>query len=155
MDFAEAYRQAAMDFCHRLIEHESQRTWPNANVVLLLAAHSVELFLKGAILSREPEYKFGPGHSLDELQAKYERVFTSAEFRFEAVFMSDYPGISDQEANSLRAMAPPPSIQFRYPVSKNLSEWEGVHALEPETFFETLIFLGEEYERLAKQFCPN
>jgi hypothetical protein len=150
IDFAEAYRQAALDFCHRLIEHESLRTWPNANVVLLLAAHSVELFLKGAILSREPEHKFGAGHRLDELQAKYDEVFTAIEFRFHAVFTSDYPGMSDQEAS-----APQPSIRFRYPVDKNLVEWEGVHALEPESFLEILILLGEDYFRLAEQLCPN
>ena len=40
---------------------------------------------------------------------------------------------------------------YRYPIEDPGVEWEGVHAFEPEGFFEMLDDLGEEFERLAGQ----
>ena len=49
-EYAKAYLQASIDVCLRMLNDEEQSTWPNASVALMLAAHSVELFFKGAIL---------------------------------------------------------------------------------------------------------
>ena len=51
-EYASAYLKANIEVCKQMLENESERTWPNATVAFWLAAHSVELFLKGAILTR-------------------------------------------------------------------------------------------------------
>lgn len=149
LELAESYRQAAMNFCHCMTRHESQRTWPNASVVLLLSAHSVELFLKGVILCRAPGTDFGPGHRLHELHGMYASLYSEPELAFEPFFRSEYPGFTESEAATLRSAEPVPSIQYRYPVQKSGAEWPGLHAFEPEQFFELLDALGEDYGRIA------
>ena len=72
--YARAYLDAALVLCEHMIAHEAQRTWPNATVVLMLTAHSVELFLKGAILSRDVNAKVSD-HRIDLLSSKYEALY--------------------------------------------------------------------------------
>lgn len=50
-DFANAYRSASAILCEKFESADvTFCTWPNAAVVLMLAAHAVELFLKGTLL---------------------------------------------------------------------------------------------------------
>ncbi|MFN7782574.1 MAG: hypothetical protein ACK5PG_07535 [Lysobacterales bacterium] len=149
-EFAEAYRQAAMDFCTRMIGHEQELTWPNANVAMMLAAHSVELFLKGAVLKRDPTAKLR-SHNFEWLIERYTQVVPEPELAFSQPFVSDYPGLGEEEASRLRLKEKDPSMVYRYPIEDPGVEWEGVHAFEPEGFFEMLDDLGEEFERLAGQ----
>lgn len=149
VELAESYRQAAMDFCHRMIEYREQQTWPNGCVVLLLAAHSVELFLKGAILSREPEASFPPNHRLDQLGEWYARLFPEPELQIDLPFQSDYSNIPEAEVDALRAAQPIPSILFRYPIQRDGTEWPGLQAFEAESFFEILDSLGSDFERVG------
>lgn len=77
--YAHAYLNSAQLSCEQMAAHEAQRTWPNATVVLMLAAHSVELFLKGAILGRESHAKVG-GHRINLLSEKYRQLYPEPAF---------------------------------------------------------------------------
>ena len=148
VELAESYRQAAMDFCNRMTQHEGQQTWPNACVVLMLSAHAVEIFLKGAILSREPNAQFETNHRLDKLGEWYSRLFPDQPF--ESPFQSDYSNIPEAKIDTLRKQEPVPSIFFRYPVQRDGTDWPGFHAFEPASFFEILNTLGSDFERIRQ-----
>jgi hypothetical protein len=151
--FAEAYLQASIGTCHRMKDHESQRTWPNASVALMLAAHSVELFLKGAILRKGKDV--ARGHKLEDLDEDYRAAYPEVRFAFERPFKTQYLGFTETEIEMVKKTGPIPSIQFRYPVSKPGVEWQGVHAFEPNKFLTILEDLINSYIRLRREFVDT
>lgn len=90
--YAEAYLQASRLVCLRMQEDNSDNTWPNAAVAMMLAAHSVELFLKGAIFSRD-QNALTKTHSIDQLAKTYFRLLPEAEFSFDIPFQWEYPSL--------------------------------------------------------------
>ena len=137
--YAHAYLNSALLSCEQMAAYVEQRTWPNATVVLMLAAHSVELFLKGAILARESHAKVSD-HRIDPEPA----------FEFEVPFRTEYPNMSEEEKQTLKKTEPVPSILFRYPVRKSGVEWEGIHAFEADSFLRILSSVANAYERISK-----
>ncbi len=137
-----------MDFCHRMVCHEAQCTWPNANVVLFLAAHSFELFLKGAVLAKKPNTNFGNGHNLHELQKQYDETFGETELSLEPFFLTEAPGRSDAELAGILRSEISRSIRYRYPVDRESKDWPGIHGFSPKDMFGALEELGEDYSRI-------
>lgn len=146
--YAHAYLNSALLSCEQMAAHQAQRTWPNATVVLMLSAHSVELFLKGAILSRDNNAKVGD-HRIDLLTEKYRELYVEPCFEFDVPFRTEYPSISEEEIQALKKTEPVPSILFRYPVRKPGVEWQGVHGFEADGFLRILANLGSSYERIS------
>ncbi len=147
--YARAYLNSAQLSCEQMAAHEAQRSWPNATVVLMLAAHSVELFLKGAILGRDSHAKVGD-HRIDLLSEKYRQLYPEPAFEFEVPFRTEYPSMSEAEIQALKETEPVPSIFFRYPIRKPGVEWEGIHAFEAPGFLRILSNLASAYERIGK-----
>lgn len=115
----------------------------------MLAAHSVELFLKGAILAKESNAKVGD-HRIDLLAEKYRQLYSGPAFEFDVPFRTEYLSISEAEIGVLKRSEPVPSILFRYPVRKPGIEWQGIHAFEAEGFLRILTNLRSSYERIGK-----
>ena len=147
--YAHAYLNSAVLSCEQMAAHDAQRTWPNATVILMLSTHSVELFLKGAILSRDNDAKVG-NHRIDLLTEKYRALYVEPGFEFDVPFRTEYPSISEEEIQALKTTEPVPSILFRYPVRKPGVEWQGVLAFEAEGFLRILSNLQSAYERIGK-----
>ena len=147
--YAHAYLNSAQLSCKQMAGHEAQCTWPNATVVLMLAAHSVELFLKGAILGRE-SHAMVDNHRIDLLSEKYRELYPGPAFEFEVPFRTEYPNISEAEIQALKKTEPVPSILFRYPIRKPGVEWEGIHAFEADGFLKILSSVANAYERIGK-----
>ena len=145
LDFANAYLQASEDVCRRMASNASEKTWANASVALMLAAHSVELFLKGMLLSKGNSNSWG--HSIDSLYDTYQANYPEDEFSFHCPFVTEYLGMSDEEINRAKKKSKnQASVVFRYPVSRPQVEWDGIHGFEPERFLE-------ELESLKTTFC--
>ncbi len=146
-EYAIAYLNAASAMCSSMVEDQAMRTWPNANVVLLLAAHSTELFLKGAIFSRDPLAKI-EHHFLDSLGTEYTRLFPEPQFKWEIPFRTDWGSLSETEIQVMRKTLPTPSMQYRYPVSKGGKEWDGVHGFEAGSFMNVLEQVDQDFQRI-------
>ena len=147
--YAHAYLNSALLSCEQMAALEEQRTWPNATVVLMLSVHSVELFLKGAILSRDSQAKVGD-HRIDLLTEKYRQLFPEPAFEFDVPFRTEYPSLSEAEIQALKKTEPVPSILFRYPVRAPGVEWQGIYAFTAESFLRILSNLRSSYERIGK-----
>lgn len=66
--YAYAYRTSSAVLCEKFESDDAaSSTWPNATVLLMLAAHAVELFLKGALLKRnvQEEEVWSFGHKIN------------------------------------------------------------------------------------------
>jgi hypothetical protein len=53
--YADDFLSGSALLCSKVESDDTFYTWPHASTVLMLAAHSVELFLKGALLKRKVE----------------------------------------------------------------------------------------------------
>ena len=155
MLYADSYLQTSRSVVMRMCEDEAERTWPAASVALMLAAHSVELFLKGAIIARDPDslsaVKARDQHRIDVLAKTYFQVFPEEDFAFEIPFQSEYPDFTDEEIAALKKEEPVPSILYRYPVKSPGQEWPGMQVFEPKSFIRMLDGLRDAYEQVRKR----
>jgi hypothetical protein len=146
--YAGAYLESSRSVCLRMRAEEDENTWPNAAVAMMLAAHAVELFLKGAIVSRDPKM-LAKIHRIDQLAETYFGLFPEEEFAFEVPFQGEYPGFSEDEIATLKKEEPAPSILFRYPVKSQGVEWQGVHGFEAQGFLELIAELRDAFSRIG------
>jgi hypothetical protein len=149
--YAWAYLHAATRMCEAMKANPAQYKFPDASVVLLLSAHSVELFLKGAILRRNSSFGIVT-HCLDKLKREYDRLYPDTHFRWEIPFGTEYVGIPEHEAMALAKEEVPPSIRFRYPTDQKKMAWSGIHGFTPSTFLHTLKQVNADYVRIEGMF---
>ncbi|WP_447599069.1 hypothetical protein [Nitrospira sp. Nam80] len=155
-EYAEAYRNASEVLCSKISSDPKAYGWPDAAVVLMLAAHSVELFLKGALLKRFPndEDVGSYGHRLEDLSTAYRMRFTESTFEWDIPFGGgEYPGSSEAEIAALRKKYPEPSILYRYPVEKGGNEWIGLYGFEPTLFLLLLKQVEIDFRRIRLQLA--
>ena len=100
-EYAHAYRNAANALCVEMTTGGNSCTWPNGAVVLLLAAHATELFIKGAILFRKPGMDM-EHHRIDELSDEYKKHYPESSFEWDIPFKTKYLGIAESEIEVLK-----------------------------------------------------
>lgn len=171
VSYAHAYRSASAMLCRQMETDDTGYTWPHATVILMLAAHAVELFLKGALQKRTG--MIIETHDIQQLSEKYREAFQDAAFAWDIPFaipLSETEQIAqakelwpeiDQAAykESIKA-APKPSVLYRYPKTfpskeekkkgvKGPQEWRGAYGFTtPTEFLTTLDQLGQDFNRL-------
>lgn len=153
--YADAYLAASRALCEKMETQGESSAWQNAAVVLMLAAHSVELFLKGAILSRDSKADvWCRKHYLDKLAEDYRRHFPEPEFEWDIPFQAEFPeGLAEAEVEALKKQSPAPSILYRYPVSLGGHEWRGIYGFEPVSFLVVLGDVQNAFERIKRQLA--
>jgi hypothetical protein len=153
--FADSYLSASCALCQQLVSDPETCTYPSGAVVLMLAAHAVELFLKGAILTRQPTADvWSRLHDLEALASDFRSCFPEPEFSWYIPFQAVIPeGLSDAELQAIKAQSTPPSILFRYPVQKGGAQWRTLSAFEPHSFFPVLHGLRHDFARILAQLA--
>ncbi|MBE0566222.1 MAG: hypothetical protein IH621_09710 [Krumholzibacteria bacterium] len=148
IEYARAYLVAAIEVCGRMVALESQRTWPNGSVASMLAAHSVELFLKGMILHRAQRYEL-KSHDIDILIADFDKLYPEESFRTEFPFKTVYLGPTSVDEPSPKNGDSTPSMLYRYPVAKNKAPWSAFCGLDPLDFMAFLEKWQKDSEALV------
>ena len=151
-EYAQAYRNAASVLCLTMTLEDASCTWPNATVVMLLAAHATELFLKGAVLARNPAAMI-EHHHIDDLSVEYRKRFPETSFEWDIPFKTNWSDMAEDEIEALKKKVPIPSILYRYPVAKGGKEWSGAFGFEPNSFAEVLEQLKHDFERIKAQIA--
>ncbi len=166
--YAYAYRTSSAVLCEKFESDDAaSSTWPNATVVLMLAAHAVELFLKGALLKRnvQEEEVWSFGHKINKLAAKYRETFhgepafewdipfasTLTETEWIARMQQLAPDITEAELRDVLRASPDPSILYRYPVNKLGKKWPGLYGFQPPEFSQTLAQVECDFDRIRSQ----
>jgi hypothetical protein len=165
-DYANAYRSSSSVLCEKFeSSHDvTFHTWSHAAVVLMLAVHAVELFLKGALLKRNVNVG-SYAHNIDKLAAKYRETFQEEpSFTWDIPFASTLtetewfahmkqlnPDITEAELNDMISATPDPSIFYRYPVSKAGKDWPGLYGFNPLEFNQILSQLECDFGRIRSQ----
>lgn len=153
-EYAKAYRNAASALCATMTSEKAMCTWPNATVVMLLAAHATELFLKGAILSRKLTASI-EHHRLDDLNVEYKKLFVEPSFEWDIPFITEWGDLAEAKIQALKKTAPIPSMLYRYPIAKGGKEWNGAFGFEPNSFIDVLDQLARDFERIMVQIAQQ
>ena len=142
-----AYLDGAQELCARLAESPTDATFEKGTVVLYLAAHAVELFLKGSILRKAPKERFA--HDLDHIHNRYRALFPAQRFALTSFpFAAEYPGLTKEEIAATKREQPDPSELHRYPVDKSGAPWEAAMGFEAESYLRELSALRADFTRI-------
>jgi hypothetical protein len=76
-DLANAYLDSGILLCSEMSNGSFSANFGRGRVVLFLSLHSVELFLKGAILKRSPSAALNT-HVVRDLQSTYNELYPEA-----------------------------------------------------------------------------
>jgi hypothetical protein len=161
--YARANLDAAIRLTDALRLREDEQSFADGAVTLSLAFHSVELFLKGAILLAEPGVNFkSEGHNIAQLERRYRKLYPAKTFRFEMPFRSEVaemvepdPELQRQLAEQLKELEKKiPQDQFlRYPANNQGEGWETVEQMamgySASLFASTLNRLRNDFVRLT------
>jgi hypothetical protein len=155
--YADAYLTAAITSCRKMTLDAGLCTWPNGAVVLMLAAHSVELFLKGAILQKNPAANvWARSHNIEGLASDFHSEFAQTPIEWDIpfggtdiLFGTDFPEwLADAEIKALKSDTDHPSIRYRYPVAKGGTERRGGEGFEPHSFLSLLLGVKADFDRI-------
>lgn len=148
-EFSRAYLKSSISLCPRIQRLRRMPRYPEATVLLFLARHAVELFLKGAIIARSPNAKLD--HDLERLKSMYDKLYTEQMFSWVLPFTTEYPGMTSAQILVAKKHIPPGEQVYRYPIDRAGAKWNGIFALEPLTFQRDMRAIGKEMARLAQR----
>ena len=161
--FSNAYLDSAIRLCTVLARSTKKATYVRGSVVLYLAFHATELFLKGAILKSVPEENVGTTHNIVNLNNRYKNLYPSKKYRFDLLFTSEEPDFSNIEPDKVKEFKiiieeiekdNPHDQKYRYPQNKKGMPWHGAHGFEPSSFLRELKQLREQFNDISELiFC--
>lgn len=157
--YAEAYLSASDQLCRRMESDDTFYTWPNAATILMLAAHAVELFLKGALLKKQVNIV---GHNIQQLAEEYRQVFTESELTWDIPFANplsrteqiafmkqEWPDIDEDRLKKSIEAALEPSVLYRYPLYRSGKKWRTLCGFTTATdFLTTLDQMNQDFTRI-------
>jgi len=161
--FSGAYLDSAIRLCAVLARSTKKATYARGTVVLYLAFHATELFLKGAILKKVPKEYVETSHNIGSLNNRYKKLYPGKKYQFHIPFASEEPDFSDIEPDKVKELKiiigeiekdNPHDQKYRYPQNKKGIPWHGVHGFEPSSFLRELKQLREQLEDISELiFC--
>jgi hypothetical protein len=150
-DLAHAYLDCSILLCSEMSKKSFSANFSRGRVILFLSLHSVELFLKGAILKRSPSAARNT-HVLRDLQSAYNELYPEDQFRWELPFRTEYLGFTtQQEVKTLLKEEQPLDQLYRYPINREGNPWRGIIGFEVKDFLSKLENIKEDFCRLEKQ----
>lgn len=147
--FSDAYLDSARRLCVVLKGSPRKASYTRGCVVLYLTFHAAELFLKGAILSKNPKEKLN--HNIEVYYKRYNRLYPDKKFRFELPFRTEYLGFEPELIESAKKNQPPTDQLNKYPTDKKGRKWEGAFAFEPIEFVRIIDQLRLDIKRIENE----
>jgi hypothetical protein len=148
-DLANAYLDSSILLCSEMSQGSFSTTFSRGRVVLFLSLHSVELFLKGAILKRSSSAALNT-HILRDLHSTYSQLYPEDKFRWTIPFRTEYLGFTAQEVEKLLKRERPLDQMYRYPSDSKGNPWRGIIGFEAKVFLGKLENIREDLWRLEK-----
>lgn len=154
--FAHANLESAESLCVKLTAETAGATYAHGAVILSLTFHALELFLKAAILQKNPAEKFGgrSGHDLTHLSTRYANLHPGKEMSFHIPFTRQLPdtqGLNPEVAEELTAYVReqekkmPEDQLHRYPIGIDGETWDAAFGFEPNSFLVTIQQLQRDF----------
>lgn len=133
---AESY----IDICHfilsSMIEKNVESSFHHCKVVLSLFEHSVELFLKGAVVQAKKQVQ--THHRIDEIYSQFIKLYPGDKYKF-----------SGSIEKFVKPMPQAPINEYsRYPIGRNEQEWSGNTHIDIAIYYYEVSKFKKDYERL-------
>jgi len=118
---------------------------------LYLTFHAAELFLKGAILSKNPKEKLN--HNIKGYYNRYNSLYPNKRYKFELPFRTEYLGLEPEriELVKKKKQQPPPDQLYKYPTDRKGNKWKGAFAFEPIEFVRIIDQLRNDFQRIENE----
>jgi hypothetical protein len=160
--FSDAYIDSAESLCNELCAASESTTYAHGAVVMSLTFHSIELFLKAAILQRAPSEQFSgnTGHDLGYLYRRYTNLYPGKAYELDLPFKRealDTEGLDPRLAEELLALirqrekVMPEDQMHRYPTDVNVQPWKALLGFEPHSFQQILKQIKSDFVRIREQ----
>lgn len=149
-DLAIAYVDTSVLATEAMLDGCYPARFSHSRVVLSLAYHATELFLKGAILRKTGANRLA-GHDVAALYRKYVVHFPDESFHFVIPFSYGYPVLGPDEATELPKTEPSQDQMYRYHTDWGGTPWEGVHGFDAKSFLGTLQRLRDTFTDLGSR----
>lgn len=153
--FSDAYLDSASHLCAVLKRSPRKLNYARSSVVLSLAFHAIELFLKAAILEKASQENVG-SHDVQALNKRYRKLYPGIPYVFRAPFISrdqaDFTDLFSPEGMREfqdKRKKNPWDQRHRYPRNRQGQTWNGDVGFEPVSFLIDLKKLKIEIDRLA------
>lgn len=157
--FSSAYLDSSIRLCTVLARSNRKATYARGSVILFLAFHATELFLKGAVLNSIPKENVGSTHNIGILNSRYKKLYPGKKYRFKLLFTSedsDFFNIDPDKVKKYKIIIEnidkhnPRDQQYRYPQNKQGQPWSGPNGFEPSSFLRELKQLREQFNNISK-----
>jgi hypothetical protein len=159
--FSEAYLESAGRLCDALAASPAESNYPKGAVVLSLAFHGIELFLKAAILKKSSKEKLSGniGHDLDHLSNRYANLYPGKKYKFEIPFRNEEINLDPEDPLIVDELIPlmtkhkratPTDQLHRYPRNTEGKPWEGIFAFEASSFAIDIANVQRDIARLKE-----
>jgi len=164
VSLSDAYLDSASRLCTVLKRSPKKSNYVRGCVVLYLRDHAIELFLKGAILEREPNKKL-LYHDIQDLSKIYNDLYEQDEYEFHAPFISRKKGdlsefYSPEDIEKVKnhikksEWKNPSEQRYRYPGNREGQPWDGAVGFEPESCLVDIKKLKADIARLTNLIFP-
>ncbi len=158
--FSKAYLESAIHLCSMLVNDNSKTTYERGAVVLFLALQATELFLKGAILKKDPKSSLSSRHEIEPLINRYKKLYPAMKYSINVLFKiydPDLTGVDPDVKNQYKKERDifekrhPVHQRYRYPVNSALEPFGGSVGFEANLFLIDLIKFKEEIEAITAE----
>ena len=122
----------------------------HSRVVLSMAHHAIELFLKGAILRATGDKKCS-GHLLKDLYKRYVELYPEPELHFDLPFGFDYVGFAPEQIAKMRKDEPPQDQMYRYHTNLHGERWGGACGFDAGPYLQTLESLRKSFVDIGRR----
>lgn len=164
LSFFDAYLDSVSRLCPVLKRSSRKSNYARGAVVLHLTFHAVELFLKGAILARNPNEDLGT-HNIQGLSNRYNNLYLGKKYMFHPPFIGTVQGelskiygpgnvkkvkifIEESEKKN------PLNQRHRYPGNFEGHPWRGSVGFEPGSCLGEIKTLKADIARLTNLIFP-
>lgn len=152
--FADAYLDSAARLCRVLKRSTRKSSYPGGAVILFLAHHAVELFLKAAIIQKSPNEKIYGNHNIEQLEKQYRSLYPGKKYDFDVPFSKTvYLGLEPPEIPAQKTSKSALNQAYRYPVDNKGKEWHTIFAFDPVSFLPVIDRLRADFKRLQGELC--
>lgn len=153
-DLAISYLDGSIELTKKILDGSFPNTFSHSRVVLSLAYHASELFLKAALFRKTGE-KSHATHNVIDLYKKYKKHYPDSCFSLEVPFRLECAGLNKDDIRKEESLF---DQKFRYHSDTNGDRWkgygkmEGIYAFLPKQFLEDLILLQQQFRHIGNRY---
>ena len=145
-----AFIEASRCLCTSMLADDFSSQYSSSRVILHLARHGIELFLKAAIWA-SADQPTRPNHNLEELFLEYRRIYPDSSFLFEIPSRFKVDLNMDLFPETMKLFHSTLDQRHRYPAGRDGEDFATPEIFDPEVVLKEILALDKSLKVL--EFC--